>query len=365
MKEILTIIIPVYNCRKYLKICLDSIVTQCHNDVKILLIDDGSTDGSELLCDNYDKDYSFIKAVHIKNSGVSHARNVGLDLVTTEWVMFADADDAFFDGAINKTKDLINNYGSCVFFGNDRGVDFDSKRVTDKNDTFGLYSANTVFGLATNPAENIKLAKQFSSVLFGACWGKVLKHSIIRGCNIRFNEKLTISEDAIFIIEYLKNLGLDEKIVLTNEKIYFYRQNHESVTFNINALEYMEKRYQVTQEILQLSDNISNSKMKDELEMFALNNFLLALGSAAAGNRSKTYSKFRTYLVNSNIQKMISNGKGRDLSTSKMANFYSRAVVSLWNKKLFRLGIWYYDFIYKLKRKKSKLMKLHRKEVKV
>lgn len=365
MKEILTIIIPVYNCKKYLKVCLDSIVSQCQMCAKVLLIDDGSTDGSELICDNYARDYSSIQVVHLKNCGVSHARNVGLDMVTTEWVMFADADDAFFDGTIKRVKELVNTYGSTVFLGNDRGIDFYNKCIPNEKDTLGLYSVNIAFGLATNPAANTELAKQFSSILFGACWGKVLKYNIIRNQHIRFNEKLTISEDAIFIIEYLKNLGQDDKIILTNEKVYFYRQNFESVTFKMKAFEYMEKRYQVTQEILRLSNDISDSKMRDDLEMFALNNFLLALGSAASGDRTKTYSKFRTYLLNNNICKMIENGKGRALSTSKKANFYYRGIVFLWNKKLFRLGIWYYDFIFKLKRNKNKLMKLHRKEVKM
>ena len=89
----ISIILPIYNTKDYLEKCLDSILTQTYKNLEILCIDDGSTDGSELILDQYSKKDKRIKAVHKKNGGESSARNIGLQLMTGEYVGFMDCDD--------------------------------------------------------------------------------------------------------------------------------------------------------------------------------------------------------------------------------------------------------------------------------
>ena len=90
---IVSVIVPVYNTEKYLPECIESVLFQSYTDFELLLIDDGSTDGSGLICDEYARKDFRIKVVHKSNGGVSSARNEGLDIARGEYVCFVDSDD--------------------------------------------------------------------------------------------------------------------------------------------------------------------------------------------------------------------------------------------------------------------------------
>ena len=89
-----SIIVPVYNVEKYLPRCIDSILAQTSTNFELILIDDGSTDKSGMICDEYAKKDNRIKVFHKENGGVSSARNIGLDNASGEWLAFIDPDDA-------------------------------------------------------------------------------------------------------------------------------------------------------------------------------------------------------------------------------------------------------------------------------
>lgn len=93
MRKVVTIIIPVYNVEKYIGKCLDSIINQTYRDLEIVVVDDGSTDQSGVICDAFAEKDSRIHVLHQKNGGLSAARNAGLDHATGEFVMFIDGDD--------------------------------------------------------------------------------------------------------------------------------------------------------------------------------------------------------------------------------------------------------------------------------
>ena len=90
---LVSVIVPVYNVAPYLEQCLDSIVNQSYRNLEIILVDDGSTDKSGAICDRYAEQDSRIQVVHKENGGQSSARNVALDMMTGEWVLFVDSDD--------------------------------------------------------------------------------------------------------------------------------------------------------------------------------------------------------------------------------------------------------------------------------
>ena len=90
---LVSVIVPVYNVAPYLEQCLDSIVNQTYRNLEIILVDDGSTDESGAICDRYAEQDSRIQVVHKENGGQSSARNVALDMMTGEWVLFVDSDD--------------------------------------------------------------------------------------------------------------------------------------------------------------------------------------------------------------------------------------------------------------------------------
>lgn len=93
MSPVVSIIVPVYNAKKTLKRCINSIINQSYKDWELLLVDDGSTDDSSIICDEYAQQDRRIRVFHKQNGGVSSARNVGLDNAIGEWVTFIDSDD--------------------------------------------------------------------------------------------------------------------------------------------------------------------------------------------------------------------------------------------------------------------------------
>lgn len=107
MNPIISIIVPVYNGDKYLSRCVDSILNQTFQDWELLLVDDGSTDKSGEICDEYAIKDKRIKAFHKKNGGVSSARNYGIKHIEGEWIMFCDADDELMAFCLKKLISFI------------------------------------------------------------------------------------------------------------------------------------------------------------------------------------------------------------------------------------------------------------------
>ena len=108
MRPLVSIIIPVYNVEKYLRKGLDSIINQTYKNTEIILVNDGSTDISGKICDEYATLDSRITVIHKQNGGVSSARNRGLDIATGEWVLFVDADDTLPNDALNYFAEVVS-----------------------------------------------------------------------------------------------------------------------------------------------------------------------------------------------------------------------------------------------------------------
>ena len=109
--EKISVIVPVYNVKLYLHKCVDSILNQTYQNIEVLLIDDGSTDGSSDICDSYTEKDSRIKVVHKKNGGLSSARNTGLDMATGEYILFVDSDDYIDIEMIRRLYDALVKTG--------------------------------------------------------------------------------------------------------------------------------------------------------------------------------------------------------------------------------------------------------------
>lgn len=89
----ISVIVPIYNVERYLRLCLDSILTQTFTDFELLLINDGSSDGCPVICNEYAEKDARIRVFHKSNGGVASARNEGLDYAKGDWIMYIDGDD--------------------------------------------------------------------------------------------------------------------------------------------------------------------------------------------------------------------------------------------------------------------------------
>lgn len=206
----ISVIVPVYNVEKYIHRCVDSILTQTFTDFEVLLIDDGSTDRSGEICDEYRKVDVRVRVFHQENGGVSKARNVGLENANGEWVTFVDSDDY--------VKDiwLSTFMGECV--GYDVVISGFNSVYSDKHETF-------VISLDSN--NPIKIADVLNSYNnFGFLWCKCFNRTIIEEHGIRFDEALSFLEDENFICCYWKFIS-KAKVINVSTYIY-YAPNFEN-----------------------------------------------------------------------------------------------------------------------------------------
>lgn len=114
MGKKVSVIIPVYNCEKYLSACLESLLHQTYNNLEIILIDDGSSDRSSFICDEYGGQYSKIKVIHQENAGPGMARNTGIDVMTGDYLTFVDSDDYVAKEYIETLMNLLEKYHADI-----------------------------------------------------------------------------------------------------------------------------------------------------------------------------------------------------------------------------------------------------------
>ena len=139
MKDLISVIIPVYNVEKYLKKCLDSVINQTYKNLEIILVDDGSSDKSGLICDEYTKLDKRIKVVHKKNEGLSSARNTGLDIAKGKYISFIDSDDfvsiymyeIMYKEIIKNNRDIV--IARHIYFKNKEPIFKDNRNIYSIN----------------------------------------------------------------------------------------------------------------------------------------------------------------------------------------------------------------------------------------
>lgn len=204
----ISVIVPVYNTEQYLHRCVDSILAQSFTDFELLLIDDGSTDGSGAICDEYaDKD-SRVRVFHKLNGGVSSARNLGLDNAKGVWVSFCDSDDLPFE-------DWLANYE----VDSDPDADLICQGFKTDKKTFGPFrNQDEVSFEYDGDAEGLTEQLVWHNAI-GYPWCKIYRLDIIKDNNLLFDTNIKMREDEIFLYFYLYYV---KRAISHNRKGYFY-----------------------------------------------------------------------------------------------------------------------------------------------
>ena len=235
----ISVIVPVYNSQQYLCRCIDSILAQTFYDFELLLIDDGSTDSSGVICDEYAKKDSRISVFHKINEGVSVARNLGLDNAKGEYITFIDSDDwvepIFFDH-INKYSDV--DYIITSYY---------------KHSHFNSFVKECFAEDYISCIDSLFFAEEKMILGFFTPWAKFFKRTIIHNNNLKFNSKISSGEDTLFIYQYLLCInsvymsnvacynwtefnGLSKKNLLFDEIIF-------TIDLTIESLKKIESKY--------------------------------------------------------------------------------------------------------------------------
>ncbi|MDD3362077.1 MAG: glycosyltransferase [Hespellia sp.] len=209
--ELVSVIVPIYNAEIHLNDCIESIVNQTHENLEIILVDDGSCDQSGAICDAFAEKDNRIIVHHLKNGGVARARNYGIECARGKFIVFSDSDDRmerdFIERAVVDIQGV--DYVSCAFnTTNDNG----EKHVIDYMDHFEVE-------VTYNEYLECMLDYQ-AGAYWGANWGKLYRSKLIQEHEIRFESGVAFAEDFRFNLEYLKYVN---GIALIHVPVYNYR----------------------------------------------------------------------------------------------------------------------------------------------
>lgn len=316
--EKISIIVPVYNVKKYLEKCVDSIINQTYKNLEIILVDDGSTDGSSLLCDELSKKDERIVVIHKKNGGLSDARNKGLEIATADLVGFIDSDDYIdndmYEVLYNNMKNYDADLSMCGHY--DIFPNYQDKQVIEKK----IYNQNS--------EEAIKMVME-AKILSVTAVNKLYKKQLF--ADLKF-EVGKIAEDAFIMIKLLSKC---QRVVATNEKKYYYIHREGSITtakFSekfFNVIEAYEQNYEIIErnfpnlldvakmrlvwakfyvlDRLLVDNNYQNKRKENELIHYLKENTNFILGNKYFTKGRKI--AFLLLLVNRNLYKKTLNKK--------------------------------------------------------
>lgn len=208
----ISIIIPVYNAEKYLKRCLDSVLAQTYTNFELIIINDGSTDSSQVVIDEFASKDDRIIALVKENSGVSDARNLGIDNANRKYICFIDADDwiekDYLEVFIENVQEDTTLIFQDMWRGDYRKSNFDTKKMTIKT-------------------QIDELVTDFNLLYNGGPVCKLYNHSIIENNHLRFSSKISYGEDLIFFLSYLSSI---KDIQFVNYAGYHYCYNEDSAS---------------------------------------------------------------------------------------------------------------------------------------
>lgn len=214
-----SIIIPVYNTKDYLSRCIESVLNQSYVDFELLLVDDGSTDGSGEICDSYSKKDPRVCVFHKENGGVSSARNLGLSYASGEWVYFVDSDDELLPDGLQVLVDCVNEDTDLVMGGYE-SCEYDRGRCKHYD--------GEIRRIRMDKKESIKtLYRKYSCYYpyLGWMWLRMFRNSIIRRENLHFDTSIRIKEDTLFTAEYICRSNGITCFVTTSVYVYYWRED--------------------------------------------------------------------------------------------------------------------------------------------
>lgn len=314
----LSIIIPVYNCEKYLRDCLESIVNEIDNSTEILLIDDGSNDKSDEI---YSKYYKSITIFKNKNHGVSYSRNFGIKKASGKYIMFVDSDDVleknWFKEVINEIKN--SEFDICYFSKFIKNKSLKKERVLEETIGFN------------------------SNYSFSSVWSKVYKKEIINKNNLKFNEEIINGEDLLFNLSFILN---SEKFIFRKVSLYRYRINYDSSTHS-----FKDEYFQSNKEFLKIMKEVLKSKGIDDavvseyVDFSRFNSVYIALYRLSLVGNKKVRKEKYTFLEDA-VYKNI-NYKSKSLAN---ISFAKKIIVFLSCKGFYDLSIALVKIISKIKK---------------
>ncbi|HEL1811883.1 TPA: glycosyltransferase [Streptococcus suis] len=224
-EELVSVIVPVYNVEKYLSQCLDSIIHQTYKNLEIILVNDGSTDGSGKICDDYAAKDGRIKVIHQENGGLSDARNKGLDLMTGQFVTFVDSDDYLENNCIHTLYTYACTCKTDISIGKFIEFEENTSQFLFHNH---LNNGNKIEFLTGDQC--LERHHKYFLGIFVTAWAKLYRTSLFNDSNPC--KKIRYPLGVLHEDQYTthKLFFKSNKIVFVNDYLYVYRVRKNSIT---------------------------------------------------------------------------------------------------------------------------------------
>lgn len=317
----LSVIMPIFNAKQFLEPTIESILNQDFKDFELLLIDDGSTDGTTEICEKYAKHDKRVEFYKKANEGVSKTRNLGIEKATGEFIYFVDADDYVES---NMFTILMNNIQN-----NNADISMCGYRIIEEKSTIEYYGTNKQYSYNKHEAIKIFLKEEQFGV---ALWNKIFRKKVIE--DLRFDEKLRINEDKWFLINAILN---SDKIIYKDDILYSYIKRTSSATSGKFSRRFMDV-LDVNNRIINLMKNY-DEESKRLASVNALINNMIVYRKLIFSKNYREYEKEKR-IIRENIVKK------ENISLNKYLNKFNLLEFILINK----FNILYKPAIYILKK---------------
>lgn len=262
----ISVIVPVYNVEKYLDECIKSVLAQSFSDFELILVDDGSTDGSGRICSRYAELDSRVRVFHKVNKGLSSARNYGLERAGGEWVIFLDSDDLW------NSKDCLKVlYGYATVNSLDI-LRFEYQAIDDSLNQIEVrrYDKDIIKDRVISNYEMVKygVAGEWFAVLY------LIKREVLD--NMRFNENVKFQEDIDFYCRLFSNRPL--KCGYVDRRFYLYRKRSASITATPN-LDNLKGSFDLCDVFYHQSNITEDSRLKQLYRYYSVMMYYWTLGT--------------------------------------------------------------------------------------
>lgn len=295
-----SIVVPIYNVEKYLRECIDSILSQSFNDFELILVDDGSKDSSPSICDEYAKKDGRIKVIHKQNGGLSDARNVGTYEANGRYIVYIDSDDYYCD------KDFLKKLHQKASETDSDVIAYKFKKYLEASNEFVECKFNCPdFDKIESLAERIDyLVKQ--DAFYCSAWSKSFKRSIVSANNIEF-EKGLLGEDQEWYYHLLLKIS---SIEFLDEPFVVYRQRSNSITSswkikNLKDCVYIIEKWSGKIQNSELDNNYKNSLLNSVAKLYC--NLLIAYTRFDDTEKKNYFNRIRDlrFLLEYNINPRV------------------------------------------------------------
>ncbi len=330
-----SVIVPIYNIEKYIKICIESVLSQSFSDFELILVDDGSPDRCGAICDEYAEKDARIKVIHKENGGLVSARQAGILAAGGEYVFHLDGDDALCPDALESAEQIIRETGAdIVSFSYRCSVNGQIGEVVEDLAEEGLYNKQEI---ARQLFPKL-LSDENMNHIFYFLWGKAIKRELAAKHQRNVNPAISLGEDLSCIVPcYLEA----ESVYMCRKAVYLYTIRNDSISTDFK-----------TRQITQIADVITGLRGLDmekpedfdeQISRYSCFMCFAILAAAAEGKHFRALGTLKKLISESLHMEEIQKARFESITVK------SRIAISLMQKKMIGAAFYFLYFCKVLK----------------